>query len=193
VIFSYDGGLSGSITLRGALGRIKFERRWVRVLNGEIHAFIPAVGELSVKAGGVLVIPRSEFILNVTEGEFSGLATIKGKVTVKSNATEVEVTAGEAVKASPKGELETYKIDTAKIERWWNIKGEIINIINIGGFPRRSGDIDGDGYLTIADLVRVLRMASGLEEAIAIADMNDDGVIDKTDISLLIKEIMKLD
>ena len=91
---------------------------------------------------------------------------------------------------SPIGELETYKIDMAKIERWWNIKGEIINI---GGFPRRSGDIDGDGHLTIADLVRVLRMASGLEEAIATADMNDDGVIDKTDISLLIEEIMKLD
>ncbi|RLG94774.1 hypothetical protein DRO37_04560 [Candidatus Bathyarchaeota archaeon] len=190
VIFSHDGRLSGSITLRGALGRIKFERRWVRVLNGEIHAFIPAVGELSVKAGGVLVIPKSEFILNVTDGEFSGLVTIKGKVIVKSNATEVEVAAGETVKASSKGELETYKIDMAKIERWWNIKGEIINI---GGFPRRSGDIDGDGHLTIADLVRVLRMASGLEEAIATADMNDDGVIDKTDISLLIEEIMKLD
>ena len=39
----------------------------------------------------------------------------------------------------------------------------------------------------------VLRMALGLEEAIATADMNNDGVIDKTDVSLLIEEIMKLD
>ena len=35
----------------------------------------------------------------------------------------VNVAAGEAVMVSPIGELETYKIDTAKIERWWNIKG----------------------------------------------------------------------
>ena len=103
----------------------------------------------------------------------------------------VNVAAGEAVMVSPIGELETYKIDAAKIERWWNIKGEIVNI---GGFPRVSGVIDGDGYLTtIAGLVMVLRMASGLEEAIATADMNNDGVIDKTDVSLLIEEIMKLD
>ena len=60
-------------------------------------------------------------------------------------------------------------------------------IVNIGGFPRISGVIDGDGYLTtIAGLVMVLRIGLGLEEAIATADMNGDGVIDKTDISPLI-------
>lgn len=52
--------------------------------------------------------------------------------------------------------------------------------------PEKSyGDLDGDGYITTADALTILRSSVGLEsfddEAVAISDIDDDGIVTSTD------------
>jgi len=190
VIYSHDGGVSASMTLRGSLGRVRFERRWVRVLNGEVYVnCMPGVGSgYTIRAGNVVIVPHSQFILNVTDGKLLNLVTIEGNVTVQSDGTELNLKMGEGVKASPTGKLEVYKVDVSGIKRWWIIQR---GAIKFGSSACRAGDIDRDGQLTVADLVRVLRIAEGIEKSVISADMDGNGKVDMTDVHSLMDEILK--
>ena len=190
VIYSHDGRVSASMTLRGSLGRVRFERRWVRVLNGEVYVnCMPGVGGgYTIRAGNVVVVPHSQFILNVTDGKLLNLVTIEGNITVQSDGTELNLRMGEGVKESPAGKLKVYKVDVSGIKRWWIIRR---GAIKFGASACRAGDIDRDGQLTIADLVRVLRIAEGIEKSVISADMDGNGRVDMTDVHSLLNEILK--
>lgn len=52
------------------------------------------------------------------------------------------------------------------------------------------GDIDGDGKVTIADLVQLNKILQGKKEAVEMADVNQDGKIDKKDAQTLVDMLL---
>ena len=47
------------------------------------------------------------------------------------------------------------------------------------------GDVNGDGRITITDLVQMRQMASGLTTYSLVADMNYDGFVNEIDLQIM--------
>ena len=52
------------------------------------------------------------------------------------------------------------------------------------------GDVNGDGLISILDIVRMINMVLGNEETQDLADINTDGVVDVLDIILAVNIVL---
>src|SRR5204862_5347221 len=66
----------------------------------------------------------------------------------------------------------------------------------LGALPEKLGDLDGDGKATVLDLVRMINHINGSNylssQLTFFADMNQDGVVNQTDIALLSEVILNV-
>jgi len=55
------------------------------------------------------------------------------------------------------------------------------------------GDINNDGIIDISDVILVLRMALKIDPIQPCSDINNDGVVDISDVILTLRMALKLD
>src|SRR5947209_6686721 len=65
-----------------------------------------------------------------------------------------------------------------------------------GGFPRKLGDLDGDGRATVLDIVRLANHLNGTAplsaDLLLFADVNQDGVVDNRDVTAIANAVLGL-
>src|SRR5947209_14084868 len=63
-----------------------------------------------------------------------------------------------------------------------------------GGFPRKLGDLDGDGRATVLDIVRLANHLNGTAplsaDLLLFADVNQDGVVDNRDVTAIANAVL---
>ncbi len=158
----------------------------VKVGNQE-YGLTPGFDKMTGEYG--IIVPENATTVTITANPTAGTSKVEGAGNVKLTGTTTAVN----ITVTPNyGPAKVYKLTIRKSESAGIAPGG-----NAGSSGRHKGDVNGDGTVTVRDIILIKRHIVGIEELegdeFKAADVNGDGVVNVRDLVILKRYMVGLE